>query len=177
MTRLQIILLGGLVAVAAACSGARSTPQVASAAGALHGTATSAPAGATQLVHRAAQCVRDHGVPNFPDPVFDAHGRLQIDDQLLKTLPSAVVQSIQQACQTQINAAQAAANAQQPPATPAELEQATRFAQCMRQHGWPNFPDPDAHGGFDTSTPGAGPASKTDPSIQACRNQLPTRGN
>jgi hypothetical protein len=45
----------------------------------------------------------------------------------------------------------------------------------MRQHGWPNFPDPDAQGRFVASTPSAMPSTKNDPSFQACRSLLGTR--
>jgi len=169
-------LLGGVVLAAAACSGGSSTPTVASAAGAAHQHAQ-APASATQLVHGAAQCVRDHGVPNFPDPVIDTHGNLQVDTQLINSLPASLVQSLKQACQPQIDAAQASVNASQPAATPQEIAQATRFAQCMRHHGWPNFPDPDAQGKFTAAAPGQVPASKSDPAFQACRAILPVRGD
>jgi hypothetical protein len=108
--------------------------------------------------------------------VLDTRGQPQIDQQLLNSLPASVTQAAEQACRAQIDAAQQAADAQRPPATPQELAQATRFAQCMRRHGWPNFPDPDAQGSFSSSTPGAVPSSKSDPSFQACRSQLGTRG-
>jgi hypothetical protein len=87
-----------------------------------------------------------------------------------------VTQAVEQACRAQIEAAQQAADAERPPETPQELAQDTRFAQCMRQHGWPNFPDPNAQGQFVSSTPGALPPTKSDPSFQACRSQLGTRG-
>jgi hypothetical protein len=173
---LTITLLGALAVVAAACGGGASTPQVARATGATHAAPARTRAGTTSLIHTAAQCLRDHGIPNFPDPVLDARGRLQIDDQLLNSLPASVTQTAEQACTAQIDAAQQAAGAQRPAATPQELAQATRFAQCMRQHGWPNFPDPDPYGSFSSSTPGAIPPTKSDPSFQACRNQLGTRG-
>ena len=86
-----------------------------------------------------------------------------------------MTQRAQLACQSQINAAQSAAANAQPPATPQEIAQATRFAQCMRQHGWPNFPDPDSHGGFELSNPHDGPTTKNDPSFQACRSIMASR--
>jgi hypothetical protein len=175
MTRLALIV-GALAIGAAACSGGHPTPQVATATGAPHTTATVAPAGVTQLVHTAAQCLRDHGIPNFPDPVLDSHGHLQADDQLLNSLPAAVAQSVKNACKTLIDAAQASVDAAQPAATPQELQQATNFARCMRQHGWPHFPDPNAHGGYQTTNPSDGPTTKSDPSFQACRSQLATTG-
>jgi hypothetical protein len=172
MTRhlLAGLLLAGLVG---ACGSTHGTTHVATASGSRHPTATTQPASATQLVHAAAQCIRDHGITNFPDPSFDTQGRLQIDDQVLKSVPAAVAQTAEQACAAQINAAQSQVDASHPPATPEELAQLTRFAQCMRSHGWPNFPDPDPQGRFDPA-PGAAPPNKTDAALQTCRSQLPT---
>ena len=174
--RLWIAVLGAAVFVPVACGSGHSTPQVARATGPAHAAPANSHAGETQLIHTAAQCLRDHGIPNFPDPVLDTRGQPQIDTQLLNSLPASVTQAAELACRAQIEAAQQGADAQRPPATPQELAQATRFAQCMRRHGWPNFPDPDAQGSFSSATPGALPASKRDPSFQACRSQLGTRG-
>jgi hypothetical protein len=149
---------------------------VARATGAAHPPAASGRAGAIQLIHAAAQCLRDHGIPTFPDPVLESNGQLQMDDQLLNSLPASVTQTAEQACTARIEAAQQAAEAERPPETPQELAQDTRFAQCMRQHGWPNFPDPNALGQYISSTPGALPSSKRDPSIQACSRQVGARG-
>jgi hypothetical protein len=174
MTRriLAGLLLAGLVG---ACGSTHSTAHVATASGSSRNTTTIRPASTAQLVHSAAQCIRDHGISNFPDPSFDTQGHLQIDDQVLKTVPAAVAQSAEQACAAQINAAQSLVDASHPPATPEEIAQLTRFAQCMRAHGWPNFPDPSPDGRFYPA-PGAGPPSKTDPAWQTCRSQLPTVG-
>ena len=183
MTRLLRIALPLVVSAVAlaACGGSSSTPHVAAASSqpgqrtAAAGGHSTAPPSVTQLIHTTAQCLREHGVPNFPDPVVDTHGNLQYDDQLIKSLPAAVAQSAEQACQSQINAAESAVPAAQPAATPQEIQQATQFAQCMRQHGWPNFPDPDSHARFELSNPNDGPASKRDPSFQACRAELAPR--
>lgn len=34
---------------------------------------------------------------------------------------------------------------------------ALAFAQCMRSHGMPDWPDPDSHGNFPTANPAASP--------------------
>jgi len=181
MTRLLRVALPVVVSAVAlaACGGSSSTPHVAAASSptghAASAAHSNAPPSVTQLIHTAAQCLRDHGIPNFPDPVVDTHGQIQYDEQLIKNLPAAVTQRAQLACQSQINAAQSAAANAQPPATPQEIAQATRFAQCMRQHGWPNFPDPDSHGGFELSNPHDGPTTKNDPSFQACRSIMASR--
>ena len=181
MTRLLRVALPVVVSAVAlaACGGSSSTPHVAAASSptghAASAAHSNAPPSVTQLIHTAAQCLRDHGIPNFPDPVVDTHGNIQYDDQLIKNLPAAVTQRAQLACQSQINAAQSAAANAQPPATPQEIAQATQFAQCMRRHGWPNFPDPNSHGSFELNNPNDGPSSKNDPSFQACRAQLGPR--
>jgi hypothetical protein len=74
--------------------------------------------------------MRSHGVPNFPDPGA--------------SLPSGVnpqapaFQASQQACR-QLNPKRLP----RPTHPSANQRQATlRFAQCMRTHGYANFPDP-----------------------------------
>jgi hypothetical protein len=172
----MLSVLGGAVA----CGGG-STPHVASAlsAGASRTSGAGAPSSrqtTTQLIHTAAECLRQHGVPNFPDPVLDSHGEIQVDDQVIKSVPAAVAQAAEHTCASQINSARAAADAIQTAATAQEIQQATQFARCMRQHGWPNFPDPDRFGKFTAGTPGAIPATKNDPSFQTCRHLLNTQG-
>ena len=176
MTRTLIISAVAAAVLLGACRGGTSTPQVATAAGS-HTTTTVARASETQILHAAAQCIRDHGVSDFPDPVIAADGSVQYDKQLLNSLPDSVSHPIQAACQVQINAAQQYVDPQgqgsQPP-TPQELAAEKRFAQCLRQHGYPNFPDPSPSGGFQ-STPGGPPLpAKGSPAFQACRADLQT---
>lgn len=107
----------GLALVVAACAG-KSSPRP--------------PAASAQGNEALAfsGCMRSHGVPNFPDPGAG--------------FPSAVnplspaFQAAQQACRRlnpkRLPAARHASSLQR---------QATlRFAQCMRTHGYPSFPDP-----------------------------------
>ena len=50
------------------------------------------------------------------------------------------------------------------------------FAKCMRSDGVPNFPDPDAGGGFDVS-PGTNPSSPAFKAAQAkCQKLMPGGG-
>ena len=78
-----------------------------------------------------AECVRAHGVPHFPDP--DASGNFNFGvDVSAATFTAAV-----NACK-----------ALQPPGSlsgkrsPLQQSAALRFAQCVRAHGVPDFPDP-----------------------------------
>jgi hypothetical protein len=90
--------------------------------------------------HEAAQCIRDHGMPDFPDPNVDAQGRGHLPDGVSPP-PDAIVQ----ACLPILN--------QLPPADrPGGLQNdpamMARFAQCMRAHGIQDWPDPNAAGDF-----------------------------
>src|SRR6266498_1867033 len=57
------------------------------------------------------------------------------------------------------------------------VEAGRRYAQCMRDNGVPDFPDPDANGQFT----GAGHEQRDAPKFlaaqQTCKPKLPGRGN
>jgi hypothetical protein len=86
--------------------------------------------------------MRTHGVPNFPDP--DSEGRIKITSGVRDGQKTGVdVNS------PQFKKAQRACRKLQPSGgRPNRQEQAKeqeamlKFAQCMRSHGVPNFPDP-----------------------------------
>lgn len=95
-----------------------------------------------------AQCMRTHGVPEFPEP---SEGKLIIHNSNRNGHASGVnpessqFQAASKACK------KLAPNGGKPP-SPAEQakaqEQALKFSSCMRSHGVPNFPDPEfSHGG------------------------------
>ena len=143
MTHIRAFVIGGLVLLLAACSGGSSGNHVAQLPSAASQTsaASSAPASASHQVGAVgfAQCVRAHDVPKWPDPdssgVFD---KTKITTQQLGVSSSAL-QAAQDACQHLL-----------PPASLTQQRlnaaQALQFAQCVRSHGVPNFPDPDGKG-------------------------------
>lgn len=141
-----VTLLGAVVAVAtalAACGG--SSPS----------TTASAPKTADQGNRvKLAECMRTHGVPQFPDlPSSGGFGVSQsagagkgsgngpasivVDGRTLNVSGPAF-QRAMQACQKYAP--------QGPPLSSAQLaslkQGALRMARCMRTHGVPNFPDP-----------------------------------
>ena len=139
----------GLAVAAAACSSGPSTPGVAgSGTGATTTTAASAanqgmptltPAQrAAQLAY--AECMRAHGVSDFPDP--DSQGRIRIHGGQGSDLnpDNPTFKNAQKACQSK-----------QPKPTPAQQAQAQayalRVAQCMRAHGIKDYPDPSTGSG------------------------------
>jgi hypothetical protein len=99
-----------------------------------------APTGAAGLL-AYSQCMRSHGVPDFPDPVGNT---LQIKAGQGSDLDpnSAQMQSAQKACQSL-----APSGNQGGTVSPAQEVQALKFSACMRSHGVPNFPDPTFSGG------------------------------
>jgi hypothetical protein len=110
-------------------------------------------------------CMRDHGVPSFPDPEVDAGG-IQIPLSLAKN-PSPAFKSAMQACKYLM-----AAEGPPPVASASQKAAAVKLAQCMREHGVPNYPDPTYQDGalvppsianpaINPASPAFGAASKT----------------
>jgi hypothetical protein len=87
---------------------------------------------------RFAECMRAHGVPSFPDPT--ANGQSQSPDRVDKHAPA--FHTAQRACNA-VAAELGDAKPRKPRA------QQLRYAECMRAHGVPSFPDPLPGGGFD----------------------------
>ena len=150
-------MLATAVLPVAGCGGSSSSPGVAHLASSTSSSAdpggsSSSPesessASAQQKVVAFAQCMRSHGVPEFPEP---SEGRLLIhssdhNGHVTGVNPqSAQFQAATKAC------AKLAPKGGKPP-SPAEQtklqEKALQFAQCMRTHGVPSFPDPEfSHG-------------------------------
>ena len=131
-------------------------------------------------LHAAAECVRQHGIPTYKDPVLTADGHVYTDSRSMHEADGTTVAAVVQACHDAIIAAELVPD-QQAPAPPKLVQAGVKAAQCMRANGLPNFHDPTANDDF---TPGHGfglhpedlPGDKTDPTVQhalqACRSVL-----
>jgi hypothetical protein len=179
-----IAVLAALSAAGAAgCAGSGpasaavpSLSQTASASAGLAGrhNTGSGPARASAL-HAAAQCVRQHGIPGYSDPILTPSGAVYSDTRSLEDVPESVVLAMHQACRTLL--AEAGLDPESEPPAPPELVQAgVRAAECERKHGMPNVTDPTARSPY---TPGHGfgmtaaempPGGKASPVWQAARN-------
>jgi hypothetical protein len=115
-----------LVLLAAACTAAIA------ACGSLSNRHTAAGGGAVGKGVEFADCMRSHGVPNFPDPSI-AGGGAQLPQGSSPALEAAV---------RDCGALQPAGEGGPPAPTAAQLRAARAFAQCMRVHGLSQFPDP-----------------------------------
>jgi hypothetical protein len=126
--------LAGVVLLAAACgAGSASTTAAPESQGGSNSTDNADAISYTQ-------CMRAHGVPNFPDP--NSQGKpftAQSLQQAGVDPGSPRFQPANQACAHLLPAPTAAQREQQ-------LMESLRYAVCMRAHGVPGFPDPNAQG-------------------------------
>ncbi len=113
------IVVVGLVALAAACGGspvASTKPNA-------------------ELAF--ARCLRTHGVPNFPDP--NAQGDFPAFDA---GVSKQISLAADRACRHFISGGSTAT----PQQRQQKLEFGLKVSQCLRAHGFPDFPDPTASG-------------------------------
>ncbi len=102
-----------------------------------------------------AKCMRGHGVPQFPDaggprPAGSTVSILGAALPPTINIKSPAFRSALSTCMKQFLAAHP-----RPPLSAAQKAAALKFAQCMRAHGVPHFPDPrfPAGGGIALGTP------------------------
>jgi hypothetical protein len=156
-------VLGGLGLAAAACSSQPSSPGVAGAgetSTSSGSTANQATAGSNAVQASAllaySQCMRSHGVPDFPDP--NAQGQILVQGGAGSALNpnSPSFEAAQKACQSKMPAPTATQQAQ-------AMQNALKQSQCMRAHGITDFPDPTGSGGRVTLHVHASPGSDLNP--------------
>jgi hypothetical protein len=146
-TAVAIMATAGLALLAAACS---SSPASTGPGG------SSGTAGATGSPSAVAysQCIRSHGVPNFPDPASNGQVPKASPQQL--GVSSSQLQAAQTACEhlypasggsggvlTKDTISQCEETGNCPQGLVQQAMTALRaYARCMRSHGVPNWPDP-----------------------------------
>jgi hypothetical protein len=157
-TRRLPVAVTGVVAVLVlvGCGPAPSAPD--SAASNTVGTATLSDL--TQAFLTYAQCARTHGLPDLPDPVVDVQGNDSYPGFVGGSRPR-WPQSVLTGCADvwdHVHAVRAAYDASRGAPqrgggamTPA---QSLAFSRCIRQHGFPSYPDPGPDGTIRTTPPG-----------------------
>lgn len=139
-TALALLACGVMLAASGVLAGCGSGSGSGSGSGGSHspgaGTSTRQPDSQTMAEVR---CYRSHGDPSFPDPIYDPHdGRWHF-----AVSPGTAPASTQLACQHLFPAAAAS-----PPVPQAQFQALVRLAECLRRHGVPNWPDPNAEGQY-----------------------------
>jgi hypothetical protein len=114
--------------------------------------------------------MRSHGVPGYPDPqVSSSAGQIHVRLSPGSTNPnSPAFHAADQACHQLLpgGGAPGAESAQQ-------HAQGVMFADCMRSHGVPSFPDPDRGGAFDLPSEVNPKAPQFGRAVQACKQLRP----
>jgi hypothetical protein len=125
---------------------AANAPTAPSASAAGGAPAAPPPAGSFQeqsltVGRQFAQCAREHGNPNFPDPAL-ANGGLVwpgVDKQQ--------IDAAEQSCAQILRQLASVPQVLEPPSAET-LEHMRQFARCMREHGVTEWPDPKPDGTF-----------------------------
>jgi len=153
-----------LTCVVTGCSGAVAPSASAAAGGSSSGDAMA-------VWQQFTACARAHGVPGLPDPQVNAAGKVSFPGYDGRSMPDAV----RTACQPILDALPVGARPSANPA-PTDIAALLRFAQCMRQQGFPNWPDPKSDGTFPAAQL---PSMKTPAlvsAMHACDHLNPDRG-
>jgi hypothetical protein len=169
-----------LALVAAGCGAGAKSPSVASIGTAGSTTRPVAPPPPSGSVGQSygdasaySQCMRGHGLPDFPDP--NSQGRLLVNIHPGSDLSpsSAQYQSANKACHDLLpnGGQQTQAQEQQ------DLARLVKYAQCMRSYGIPSFPDPTRANGHASLIQKGSGIDQNSPQFQnaqqACRSLSP----
>lgn len=126
------------------------------------------------LLVKYSACMRSHGVPEFPDPSTSQSGANSFGiDGYNFNLPAGLntqapaYQSAEKACQGLIGSG-GGGPARNPAIVAKARQAALAHAQCMREHGVPNFPDPtvSSNGGGIVQRSGGGGINPRSPAFQ-----------
>lgn len=174
------VTLAGIALLAAGCGG--DAPAQGGQGGPAQGG--SAPRTVYQRALDYSQCMRAHGVANFPDP--KSNGAIpDVNNEINQSSPQYIAAN--KACENirSPGGTQASNNAggggQLPPQVQAMLSQALKYSACMRSHGIKNYPDPtvDSSGISNTVSSGNGidlSSPQFQAARQACQSLLPVPG-
>lgn len=166
----------------AGCSSASKSPTVATvgsqpttsiaASGGAGASSTSKP---TALAEAEAfsECMRSHGVQRFPDPVLTPGGDYGYRTSGIDP-NSAGFQNAIQACKD----LPSPWNSTRHQLTAAQQQAWLTWAECIRHHGVPDFPDPTFSGdAVQTSPPGGqSPTPQFQRAMGDCRSRMPSTG-
>jgi hypothetical protein len=143
MLRKATVLIALLATTTAVAACAGSSPKAQTTASTAHKNAGL----------KLAECMRSHGVPDFPDPTSGGgfgiqasagggNASISVDGHTINVSGPAFQKAMQQ-CRSE--------QPQGPPVSGAQLAKikhgALKMAECMRAHGVSNFPDPEVRSG------------------------------
>jgi hypothetical protein len=150
MTKKTTVVMLASVLMIGAAAGCRSASPAAP------GPSASAPADRNQLLalgQEWVQCLRAKGLTRMPDAELTQDGYLQFPAQADYNWKDDLRKhrSIIDACQPIEDRYPPNAFRPRDQINADDLRKLAAFAECVRQHGLPDFPDPNAAGEFDVS--------------------------
>jgi hypothetical protein len=152
-----------VVAAAALLTAACSAPS--SGGG---GTASTTESAAYRANIAFAQCMRTHGVPNFPDPGPSTN--FQVSGAPVGGAATTTPGKAYNTCSHLLPNGSSSNNGQ---VTTQELSEAVTLAQCLRTHGEPSFPDPTVvNGSLNFAFTGVN-SPQFQAAVNACRSVTP----
>jgi hypothetical protein len=173
LTALALAGAVGLCLFASACGGSarNGVAQI----GSTQATTTSAnssgsPSDRRGILVAFSACMRKHGVPNFPDPTAVRGGySLTIGSENGIDPSSPQFKRAQEVCKKLLPNG----GTTSPQERAKQLQQALKYAACIRAHGMPDYPDPKAtsDGGIELGEAPDSPQFKT--AQKACQQLLP----
>lgn len=153
-----------VVASLAGCSGSKA------AGGGPSGSSSAGGGPGFQQALAYAKCMRDNGVPDYPDPQPGNGGRVILAPGGSSDNPKS--QAAQQACRDKMPQGVGAARG-----GPVDTAKVMAWAQCIRANGVPNFPDPDVANGQIKINIGSLGMQPDDPRLakasDACKDKSP----
>jgi len=162
------VLLVVAALLIAACGGSKKPPAAGSGGSP---SSTGSHGSGVNSAYRFSACMRTHGVTNFQDPKVSTNGNqvkvaIRVDPSITGS-PS--FKSAQKACGHLLPGGGPTNIGASPAQMRARSEELLAFAKCMRQHGFPTFPDPTSQGqlspemltkaGIDLQQPAIKPAA------------------
>ena len=177
-----VVLVAGAASLAAGCGGGSSGQRVATLGTATSTTTPSAAASSgktsaspTSTALAFSQCMRTHGEPSFPEPVFEgksAHVTIHAGSGVDPNSPQFTAANNK--CKHLLPNNGAPSPGQT--ISPAEQTDYIKAAACMRSHGVPDFPDPTFGSGsvsFATRTPIDTNTPQYQSALTTCRKLIP----
>jgi hypothetical protein len=179
-----VIAAAGLALLTAACGG--SAGKHAAQHGSTTGSGGSASGSSSASMLAFSRCMRSHGVANFPDPV-DGVDLPKISPAILK-VSSSQFNAGENACRNLLPTGEISGNSRgisdavercivggvcTPAVTHWLQSKELPYAQCMRSHGLPSWPDPttDAQGRTYFAVSQAWAAHPPEPQSGICERQ------
>lgn len=120
-----------------------------------------------------AQCMRDNGLKDWPDPAEEAGGLGPMP--MPEGADPQAVEAATEKCREYLPN-----GGERPKSDPEQTERLRKFAQCMRDNGVPEYPDPEGDGGPLAIPPDSG-IDPSSPDFKAaeekCQKLLPKPTN